>query len=233
MLTLDTIGIHTPGFKRYVIKYQPAPIEWKIKPWFKIDLERLREWYKKLEKDHLDCKFVYGDNLDVWTDPIHDPTGRTGHLISYNSAWYVLSFCGNQEGALPPVCTGVKDEYKEEWDDNDELNPRKCFYGYGLDIIKSMPARVKKVQLTIMSPGHELILHQDCPDNLRFHIALETNNHCWWEIAGERIHIPADGWIYIVNTSLPHRVYNKGDTDRIHLYGKVSTKDIFDAEQFS
>ena len=226
---LDTQGKQVPGFKSYVQTYVPAPLEWKIKPWFQIDLKRLLEWYSDLESNYQECKFVYGENKQVWTEQIDDPTGRTGHIMPPESFWYVLTFAGNQKGALPPIAKNVTDEYKEQWTDK-ELNPRYCFNGYGLDIIKQMPARVRKIQISSHAPGHQLILHQDSTDNIRFHIALKTNEHCWWEIAGERVHIPADGWVYLVNTSLPHRVYNLGDSERVHLYGKVWTEDVLNSQ---
>lgn len=230
-MKFDIEGRQVPNFKEYIRTYVPNELPWKIKPWFKIDLEKLRDWYQNLEQLHNNCKFIYGDNFDVWDpEPIGDPTGRTGHIIPDKSAWYVLSFAGEQTGALPPVAKHVKPQFKEQWVSND-LNPRYCFYGYGLEIVQSMPASVKKIQISEHAPGHELLLHQDSPDNIRFHIAIETNRHCWWEIQGERFQIPANGWVYLINTSLPHRVYNRGNSPRIHLYGKVSAEDIINNER--
>jgi hypothetical protein len=230
-MELDTVGQHVPGFKYYIMKYRPVDLGWKIKPWFKIDLDMLRAWYSDLERNFSDCKFVYGDNMDAWSDdPLGDDTGRTGHIMPPTSAWYVLSYAGTQQGALPPVNKGIVDRYKEEWDENDQLNPRYCFTGYAKEIIDSMEFPVKKIQVSSMAPGHELILHQDSTNWIRFHVAIDTNEYCYWEIEGERIHIPADGWVYLINTSLPHRVYNRGTTDRIHLYGKVNTQSIINAQ---
>jgi len=56
------------------------------------------------------------------------------------------------------------------------------------------------------------------------HIPIYTNQDSNWIIDGEEFHM-APGKAYLVNTTLPHSVENKGDTFRIHLYGKVWTED--------
>jgi hypothetical protein len=80
--------------------------------------------------------------------------------------------------------------------------------------------------VSITTPGTKLALHQDQPDKIRFHVTIKTNNKFKWVIDGEDIDIPEDGWIYLVNTSLPHYIHNTGDTDRISMYGKVWTNEV-------
>ena len=117
----------------------------------------------------------------------------------------------------------AKEEYKDN--DNDELNPRKCFTGYGLELVEKLPMRSKKWLVTIHTPGTKLITHQDSTDKIRVHIPIHTNEDSNWIIGGEEFHMEP-GWAYLVNTTIPHSVENKGSTNRIHLYGKVWTDDI-------
>ncbi len=35
--------------KRYIEKHEPIDLGFKIKPLFKVDLEKLRDWYRELE----------------------------------------------------------------------------------------------------------------------------------------------------------------------------------------
>ena len=119
--------------------------------------------------------------------------------------------------------TILKEEYKDN--DNDELNPRKCFTGYGLELVEKLPMRSKKWLVTIHTPGTKLITHQDSTDKIRVHIPIHTNEDSNWIIGGEEFHMEP-GWAYLVNTTIPHSVENKGSTNRIHLYGKVWTNDI-------
>jgi len=84
--------------------------------------------------------------------------------------------------------------------------------------------RSKKWLVTIHTPGTKLITHQDAPDKIRVHIPIHTNADSNWIIGGKEYHMEV-GWAYLVNTTIPHSVENKGTTDRIHLYGKVWTDD--------
>ena len=112
--------------------------------------------------------------------------------------------------------------------DDPGLFPRECLNGYMLEIAKKIESqvRVKKLLVSILTPGTILREHQDSPDKFRFHVAIHSNDDAYWIIDGERIQIPADGWVYLVNTSLPHAVYNEGTTPSIKVYGKVYTEDI-------
>jgi len=51
---------------------------------------------------------------------------------------------------------------------------------------------------------------------LRMHVPVQTNDDVEFYVAGERV-ILREGECWYVNTSLPHRVANLGQTDRIHL----------------
>lgn len=226
--TLDTEGVQIPGFRHYIRKYDVIDLGWKIKKWFPIDLERMRQWYQELENNYSDYKFIQGKHSYMWeTDP-SDPEGKTGHTFMPDTSWYNL--CWNPPnivGALPPERSNTKLEYREEFD-SDELCPRECFTGYALEVceyIKSM-VRMKKVLVSILTPGTILMKHQDAPDKIRFHISIFNNEDSYWIIDGEKIQIPDDGWVYLVNTSLPHEVRNEGSTPRINIYGKVFTQDV-------
>ena len=85
--------------------------------------------------------------------------------------------------------------------------------------------RSKKWLVTIHTPGTKLITHQDNPDKIRVHIPIHTNEDSNWIIGDEEVHMEP-GWAYLVNTTIPHSVENKGSTNRIHLYGKVWMEDL-------
>jgi hypothetical protein len=216
-------GKPIPGFKRYIQEYPIVDLGWKVLPWFQIDLDKLRAWYNNLEKEYSDWKFIYGDTRHVWVEDIGDPDGITGHKLMSNTAYYTLCWNSDEPGPKPFEQGQAKPEYKD--DDNGELNPRKCFKGYALDIVTNLPIRSKKWLVTIHTPGTKLIDHQDSPDKIRVHIPIYTNDESKWIIDGEEFHMEP-GWAYIVNTTLVHSLENKGTTDRIHLYGKVWTDDV-------
>jgi len=209
--------------KRYLEKCEPVDLGFKIKPWFQIDIAQLREWYHNLERNYADWKFIYGENLHVWNEIPDDPLGITGHILPYDTGYYVLCWNNDDFGPKPFEQGCAKPEYKD--DDNDKLNPRKCFDGYALEIINSLPVRSKKWMVTDQPPGTKLITHQDAPDKIRVHIPIYVDNTCNWIVDGEEMFMEP-GWVYLVNTTLPHSIENKGTKNRVHLYGKVWTEDI-------
>jgi hypothetical protein len=209
--------------KRYIQEFDPVNLGFKVHPWFKVDVEKLRSWYTDLETNYKSWKFLVGENQHVWQEPIVDMTGQTGHVLPDETGYYTLCWNSDEDGPKPFEQGCAKLEYRDN--DNDELNPRKCFTGYVLDIVKSMPIRSKKWLVTDHVPGTKLITHQDSPDKIRIHIPIYTNVDSNWIIDGDEYHMEP-GWAYIVNTTLPHSVENKGTTRRVHIYGKVWTEDV-------
>lgn len=209
--------------KRYLQNYEQLNLGFKIIPWFKVDVDKIRAWFDFLETNYKTWKFIMGENHHVWQEPVVDMTGKTGHIMPDDVAYYTLCWNGDQEGPLPFERGCAKPEYRDE--DLDLLYPRKLFIGYGRELVDSLPIRSKRWLVTIHTPGTHLITHQDAPDKIRVHIPIYTNEDSNWIVDGEQFHMEP-GYAYLVNTSLPHSVKNSGDTDRIHLYGKVWVDDI-------
>lgn len=210
--------------KRYIEKHEAVDLGFKIKPWFKIDIDKLRSWYADLENNYGSWKFVMGQHQHVWQEPIVDMTGATGHIIPDDAGYYTLCWGSDIDGPLPFEQGQAKVEYRDHNDD-DMLNPRKCFTGYAYDIVSKLPVRSKKWVVTDHTPGTKLITHQDSPDKIRIHIPIYVDNSSNWIIDGEEMFMEP-GWAYIVNTTLPHSIENKGTSNRVHLYGKVWTDDV-------
>lgn len=208
--------------KRYIEEHDQADLGWAVKKLCRVDPDEIQRWYADLEKDYSDWKFVIGEQQHVWQFPISDPEAKTGHRLMDDTAYYTLCWNSDEPGPKPFEQGCAKPEYRDN--DNDELNPRECFKGYGLDLVNNLPMRSKKWLVTIHTPGTKLITHQDAPDKIRVHIPIHTNADSNWIIGGKEYHMEV-GWAYLVNTTIPHSVENKGTTDRIHLYGKVWTDD--------
>jgi hypothetical protein len=209
--------------KRYIETHAPIDLGFNVKRIFSVDIQKLQNWYDDLQENYKDWKFIVGENHHVWQFPISDPTGETGHIIPDETGYYTLCWNSDEEGPKPFEQGCAKPEYRDN--DNDELNPRKCFTGYGLELVNKLPFRSKKWLVTEHVPGTKLITHQDSPDKIRVHIPIHTNKDSNWIIDGTEYHMEP-GWAYLVNTTLPHSVENNGKTNRVHLYGKVWTEDI-------
>ena len=55
----------------------------------------------------------------------------------------------------------------------------------------------------------------------RLHIPIETHEHCFLLLDNDRIHLPADGTAYEVDTTVNHTALNCSKVDRIHIVGVI------------
>tara|TARA_Y100000004_G_scaffold63150_1_gene70744 strand:+ start:347 stop:796 length:450 start_codon:yes stop_codon:yes gene_type:complete len=53
----------------------------------------------------------------------------------------------------------------------------------------------------------------------RLHIPVYTHSHCFLLIDEDRIHLPADGTAYVVDTTKNHTALNCSKIDRVHIVG--------------
>lgn len=211
------------SYKSYLEKHDSVDLGWSVYRWFPINIYRLQSWYTDLETKYNHCKFVYSKHKHMWKSDPGDPNGIIGHRFMPDTAWYTLCWSKNIDGPLPPERGQAVTEFQDY--DDDSLCPRSFFDGYALEIVQTLPIRSKRWVISIHTPGTKLIAHQDAPDKIRLHIPIYTNNNSKWIINNDVYHLEP-GWAYLINTTLSHSVENCGSTDRIHLYGKVWTKDI-------
>lgn len=84
------------------------------------------------------------------------------------------------------------------------------------EIYKSMPFKVGRMRLNLLTPLTVFAMHRDSAP--RAHIAIVTNPYCFLACgSGEGYHIPADGNVYVFDTTAPHTAYNASNIDRFHL----------------
>ncbi|MEP7336641.1 MAG: aspartyl/asparaginyl beta-hydroxylase domain-containing protein [Acidobacteriota bacterium] len=88
-------------------------------------------------------------------------------------------------------------------------------------VLANFHCPLTSVRLLKLAAGAAIREHSD-PDlhheygEVRLHIPLLTNPQVEFFLAGERI-VMNEGECWYLNLSLPHRVFNRGATDRIHL----------------
>lgn len=221
-----------------ITDYPIVDTGWIVKKWFRVDLEKLLEWYKNLTDEYQDWIWTYGKHKDMWK---YDANEKTGGGIQEDTSWLMLTWGDDRKGPVPWLRYIAKEEYdcrmpqnttysKEMGGYTEGLGARECLKGYGLEILEKMPIPPHDVQVAIHTPGTKLPPHQDGHDKFRFHIVLKTNPDARFIINGQDIHLPADGWCYIVNTTYLHSTDNKGSEDRIHIYGNIWLKDVMKLE---
>lgn len=205
-----------------VSDYETIETDWLIKRWLPVDTEKLKDWYAELLKRYSDWKWEYGRHKYMWK---YDPHEKIGEFFQPDTAWIMMTWGADVKGPVPWLRTITKDEYYAPMP-KDESAYRECFFGYAKEVITNFPIPAEEIQVAIHTPGTRLPQHQDSPEKLRFHIPIHTDEKARFKIDGNDVHLPADGWVYLVNTTYLHETNNSSDIDRVHIYGNLYTSDV-------
>jgi hypothetical protein len=209
-----------------ITDYPIVDTGWIIKKWFPVDQQKILDWYYQTKKDFSDWFWTYGKHKDMWK---YDANGLTGNGIQEDTSWLMLTWGDGTKGPVPWLRYIAKPEHDAVMprNINDEpLGNRECCTGYALEIFKTMPCAPHDIQIAVHSAGTKLPPHQDGHDKFRFHIPIVTNEDARFIINGHNLHLPADGWCYLVNTTYLHSTENHSNVDRIHIYGNIWTDDV-------
>ena len=76
-----------------------------------------------------------------------------------------------------------------------------------------------RTRLMKMRPQSCYLWHAD--KTKRLHIPVYTHSHCFLLVDEDRIHLPADGTAYVVDTTKNHTALNCSKIDRIHIVGAL------------
>ena len=89
--------------------------------------------------------------------------------------------------------------------------------------LNNISAKLGRVRVAILGPNARIAEHVDLPleQGLRIHVPIVTNENCHFQVKKDgvykKMHLPADGHLYFVNTAFPHSVENCGPTERVHV----------------
>ena len=95
--------------------------------------------------------------------------------------------------------------------------------GYWNEILDTFKSPVTRTRFAYMAPGHSIKPHIDYNTtySIRVHIPIITNEQsimCVKNKDGiQKMHMPADGSVYFLNTGMTHWAENNGSEGRIHL----------------
>jgi hypothetical protein len=77
--------------------------------------------------------------------------------------------------------------------------------------------KLTRTRLMRMKPKACYLWHNDLTQ--RLHIPIVTNEHCFLLLDNDRIHIPATGEAYVIDTRKKHTALNCSKEDRTHIVG--------------
>ena len=188
------------------------------------------------EKKSLHKLFVSEDERDV-------PAGTPYRSDSYKQL-SLTEFDGDRQtefsnGMVESVKSSMDRNFKNYKPIMDERNYTKrndkCvgYWNEILDTFKSQPTRTR---LANCAPHFGIDPHIDYNTSysIRVHIPIITNQDSFLcvKVDGKthKMHCPADGRVYFMNTGLVHWAENNGDTERVHLVislnGQEDIKDM-------
>ena len=81
----------------------------------------------------------------------------------------------------------------------------------------------------VLESGFEWNWHVDSPHSQRMVIAIETNEKSFILFdrnKEDKFHIPADGYVYVIDSRKEHKAYNHGGAERVHLLWSMQSKDV-------
>jgi hypothetical protein len=92
---------------------------------------------------------------------------------------------------------------------------------YFRDVLSYFECPLKAVRILRLRAGSRILEHTDADiryedGELRIHVPIQTNPDVEFVVAGKRL-ILEEGSTWYIDFSLPHRIFNRGATDRVHL----------------
>ena len=159
---------------------------------FHFDPELLRADLRRIEEKPWTLHFNQFDFSGDWSGiALRSPSGSPSDLFS------------------PPDCAAFQ--------------PTEALAGcdYLRHVLDTFECPLKAVRLLRLRAGSVILEHRDSDlrfedGEIRIHVPVQTNPDVEFVVAGRRL-ILNEGDCWYIDFSLPHRVHNRGTTDRIHL----------------
>src|SRR5215813_11229840 len=92
---------------------------------------------------------------------------------------------------------------------------------YIRELLSTFHAPLQMVRLLKLSAGSNILEHRDFglryeDGEVRVHIPIQTNPEVEFVVAGQQI-VMGEGECWYIDFNLPHRIHNRGVSDRVHL----------------
>ena len=104
----------------------------------------------------------------------------------------------------------VEDDFTEE---------TEIMTDYFRQVFSVFNHKITKASLLDLAPKGHLGSHIDFPyyKNIRLHATVFGGEGAWYEVAGEKFQLPADGNWYFMDVGKYHSIWNKGPSTRLTL----------------
>lgn len=219
--------INTDTSKVYNKKYYYPNTKWylpeknfvKLNNKYSFDLEKMKTEINKLKDDFGFNPFIISKNGKKRMS--YTGIGLTARPNAENPLYDALTLFSDKE------TLDISNTFKKMATSGDieELHEKnfseytQAYRGYLKETIDKFISLKTKIRILELKRNGVITPHVDFPyyKQIRVHAVIESNNNTWWEVAGERFQIPADGNFYWFDTGKTHAVWNDGASNRTVL----------------
>jgi hypothetical protein len=174
---------------------------------FKVDLNKLREFYDSISNNQL--KWTFSQQREQ-LHPITVEKYNGYDYLGLPYGWALTSPYEHDQPAAPWAITNFAP--------GSSKRPTALIQGIAKSIFDILPTDAFEFSVTVHPPGAEIVKHSDGDNTLRVHIPIWGTTHFIIDDGGEETYkLECDGSAYLIDTRFQHRTINPLDTDRVSL----------------
>jgi len=187
-------------------------------PNLKFDIEKLKQAFNQVLKikEFDNAGGVVTNISSISLNRIKGDNQSTEGKYSWGRYWTIPDNNGQEVERADAIDEEQFNEFVPEYNDT--------YFKYVYDKLSKI-YKLGRTRVLKKEPRSTLSWHKD-PDP-RLHIPIITNYGCRMVIDDRAYHMPADGSVYLTNTTKYHNFFNGGEEDRIHIVATLPNFKLF------
>jgi len=192
-------------------------------PNLKFDIEKLKQAFNQVLKikEFDNAGGVVTNISSISLNRIKGDNQSTEGKYSWGRYWTIPDNNGQEVERADAIDEEQFNEFVPEYNDT--------YFKYVYDKLSKI-YKLGRTRVLKKEPRSTLSWHKD-PEP-RLHIPIITNYGCRMVIDDRAYHMPADGSVYLTNTTKYHNFFNGGEEDRIHIVATLPNSNIFNDSEF-
>ena len=187
-------------------------------PNLKFDIEKLKQAFNQVLKikEFDNAGGVVTNISSISLNRIKGDNQSTEGKYSWGRYWTIPDNNGQEVERADAIDEEKFNEFVPEFNDT--------YFKYVYDKLSKI-YKLGRTRVLKKEPRSTLSWHKD-PEP-RLHIPIITNYGCRMVIDDRAYHMPADGSVYLTNTTKYHNFFNGGEEDRIHIVATLPNFKLF------
>ena len=187
-------------------------------PNLKFDIEKLKQAFNQVLKikEFDNAGGVVSNISSISLNRIKGDNQSTEGKYSWGRYWTIPDNNGQEVERADAIDEEQFNEFVPEYNDT--------YFKYVYDKLSKI-YKLGRTRVLKKEPRSTLSWHKD-PET-RLHIQIITNYGCRMVIDDRAYHMPADGSVYLTNTTKYHNFFNGGEEDRIHIVATLPNFKLF------